>query len=72
MHSEVDFWARNFKLEDMKLMHKERLYPPRVSVVVYGNSMVSRKVTFTVEITGLREEAVELSIAKDFRAGKLL
>ena len=69
MHSEVDFWERKFKLEDMKLMHKERMYPPKVTVMVYSDSTVSKRVTFTVEITGLGEEAAKLSIAKYFGAG---
>ena len=72
MCSEVDFWGREFKLQDMKLMHKEKMYPPKVTVMVYSNSTVSRKVTFTVEIRGLREKAVNLSISKDFGAGSSL
>ena len=73
MHSDVDFWGRKeLDIEDMKLMHEERMYPPKVTVMVYSNSTstVSKKMqTFTVEITGIREAAVSIIIAMDFGAG---
>ena len=74
MDSEVDFWGRKeLDIEDMKLMHKEKMYPPKVTVMVYSNSTstVSCKKThtFTMEITGIREEAFNMNITKDFGAG---
>ena len=68
--SEVDLWERKLKLEDIKLMLKEGRYPPKVSVVVYSNSTVSKKLSITLEIRGMGEEAVKLSIAKDFSTGQ--
>ena len=73
MHSDVDFWGRKeLDIEDMKLMHEEKMYPPKVTVMVYSNSTstASKKThTFTVEITGIREKAFNINIAKDFGAG---
>lgn len=36
--SELDFWVNNCDVEDMKLKHEGRMYPPKVSAVVYNNS----------------------------------
>ena len=56
-------------------MHEEKMYPPKVTVMVYSNSTstASKKThTFTVEITGIREKAFNINIAKDFGAGTQL
>ena len=74
-HSQVDFWGRKEpNVNYMKLMHKKRMYPPKVTVMVYSNDMctLSKKMqTFTIEITGLGEEAMKINIAKEFCAGMI-
>ena len=65
-HSEVDFWERNLELKDMELMQKEKMYPPKVTVMVYSNNTVSKTMTFTIEIIGLRENSVIYHMAEYF------
>lgn len=67
----MDFWGKH--VEDIKLMHEKKMYPPKVTIMVYTKtrSSVSQKATVTVEIKGTRDdEAARVVITRDFSAGK--
>ena len=68
--SEVDFWGRHYDLAEMKLMHKEKMYPPKATVIVYSDTPVSRTAAIVVEIRGMKEnELRHLRILKTFDPG---
>ena len=67
----MDFWRET--ADDMKLMLKEQLYPPKSSLVVYTNRRVSLTAAVTVEVKGTKDnEAAKFTIIKDFNAGVFL
>ena len=64
----MDFWGE--KLDDMELMHKSKMYPPKSSLVVYTNKPVFLTAAVTVEVKGTKNnEAARFTIIKDFNAG---
>ena len=67
--SEVDFWGRQYALEDMKLMHEEKMYPPKVTLMVYNKSPEPRTAPVNVKIWGARKKKAIATIVKFFSAG---
>lgn len=66
--NEVDFWS--WEDPDMKLMHDERLYPPKISFLVYGEHSPRAIVTF--EVNGMEnEESYPIRVFKMFGLGEL-
>ena len=60
----------DLKLEDMKLRHRLKMYPPKVSVMVYKNEGSDLMATdVTMEILGA--EINDINVAVDFSAGTL-
>ena len=66
LRSEVDFWAMDLNLEDMKLRHREKMYPPKVRVIVHNNGPTSMA-TVTTKI--LKAEIDDINIILDFSTG---
>lgn len=66
----MDFWEKSF--DEMELMHKANIYPPKASVIAYTNSSALHKAAVTVEVKGTRnDEAARVTIVKEYSAGKL-
>lgn len=70
--NEIDFWGGKIPLDRMKLMHKEQMYPPKVTVLVYSNRPGSREAAVDLEIKGMRrDKPAILTVVKTFGVGKL-
>ena len=58
----------DWNLEDMELMHDKKMYPPKVSVIVYKKLESPESLaTVTMEILGA--EINDINVAVDFSAG---
>lgn len=68
--SEVDFWDKDFR--QMKLMQELKMYPPKVTILVYADNTEAQEETFTIKINGTKKNKVsEVRLRKKFVAGNL-
>lgn len=52
MMSNVDFWARGYSVDDMKLRHRLKLYPPAICVQWRPTGDLHHYCTIPVNVTG--------------------
>ena len=62
--SEVDFWSE-YDYDYMKLMHEERMYPPKTSLIVH--SQRNQRAAVTLKVNGMKSRPdFSFTISKQF------
>jgi hypothetical protein len=65
--SDVDFWGGN--MQQMKLKHRTRVYPPKVTVHAYSEVSGYHRDKITLKVSGMEDEPSTITVVKTFTVG---